>query len=193
MSDSDLTLKQFFSLKPEEWSSERLSALASKDKISSLKEMAEKEAKGAKWPVAFAEILKRVDDLLDISLPDILAGAYNKYRILRQYAEKGKYSPDETFLVPLADHTIKSEHHPYLEVFINENLVAKIDFTIMVALKLNGIILKIQDGRIKEIFTGTCQGKGAIECEGLVLVEKEMPSVSLPGSINLGEGIPIAP
>jgi hypothetical protein len=118
--------------------------------------------------------------------------AWNKYRELLKYTDKEKYPPDVSVLVPLAEHTIKSEHKPYIEILINDKSVGKIDFNINISLTLKGIILKIRDGKIKEIQTGSCKGKGTIKCEDLVILEKETESFSLPGSINLGEGIPIA-
>lgn len=93
----------------------------------------------------------------------------------------------------MAEHTIKSEHKPYIEILINDKSVGKIDFNINISLTLKGIILKIRDGKIQEIQTGSCKGKGTIKCENFVILEKETESISLPGSINLGEGIPIVP
>jgi hypothetical protein len=160
--------------------------------MSLLKEKVSKGIKEIRWPVTFNEIIKKVEDLLNISLSDIMVTAWNKYRMLLKYTDKKKYSSNETFLVPLAEHTIKSEHKPYIEILINDKSVGKIDFNINISFTLKGIILKIRDGKIKEIQTGSCKGKGTIKCEDLVILEKETESFSLQGSINLGEGIPIA-
>lgn len=189
MNNSEITLCQFFPLK--ELRQERLSAIESSNKIASLKERVSKEAKGIRWPVELSEIIKKVEDLLNISMPDIMVSAWNKYRILARYADKGKYKPNETFLVPLAEHTIKSEHNPYIEILINDSVVSKIEFNINVSLFLKGFVLKIQDGKIKEILAGSCKGKGLVKCEDLVMLEKETESIPLPGSIKLGEGIAI--
>ena len=56
---------------------------------------------------------------------------------------------------------------------------------------LEGIILKIQEGKIKEITTGTCKGKGTVECENILILERKTRPFCLPGSVSLGEGIPI--
>ena len=186
-------MNQFFSIKGKEVSQNRLSEIESSKKISSLKEVFSKEAKGIKWTAAFNEIIKKIEDLLDINMPDIMVMAWNKYKILLKYTDRKKYSPDETFLVPLAEHTIKSDHHPYLEILINDKEVGKIEFDISIALTLEGIILKIRDGKIREILTGSCKGKGAIKHGDFVIFEKKLEPISLPGSIDLGEGLPIRP
>ncbi len=189
MNNLEITLNQFFSLK--ELSQSRLSTIESSEKMSLLKEKVSKEIKEIRWPVTFSEIIKKIEDLLNIGTTDIMVMAWNKYRILLKYTDKKKYSSNETFLVPLAEHTIKSEHKPYIEILINDKSVGKIDFNINISLTLKGIILKIRDGKIQEIQTGSCKGKGTIKCEDFVIMEKETESISLPGSINLGEGVPI--
>lgn len=190
MNNSQITLNQFFSLE-KELLQKRLPIIESSEKISSLKERVLKEAK-VKWPVAFNKIVEKIEDIFDIGILDIMVMAWNKYRILLKYLDREKYPPSETFLVPLAEQTIKSEHHPFIEILINDELVGKIEFNITISLMLKGIILKIQDGKIKEVLIGTCKGKGTVKCENLVILEKETESISLPGAIDLGEGIPIA-
>lgn len=76
---------------------------------------------------------------------------------------------------------------------VNEKSVGKIELEITVSLALEGFTLKIQDGKIKEILTGSCKGEGSVKCENVVLLEKELAPISLPGSIDLGEGLPIQP
>ncbi|HEY54975.1 MAG TPA: hypothetical protein G4N91_01660 [Dehalococcoidia bacterium] len=189
MSDSQITLNQFFS--PEKkLSPEQLSSLESNKKVSSLKEKIWKETK-VKGPLVLDLIIKKTAEILDIGILDIMVKAWNKYKILLKYLDKEKYPPGETFLVPLAEHTIKSEHRPSIEILINDQPAGKIEFSISISIMLEGVILKIQDGKIKGITTGTCKGKGAFACENVVLLEKKTASIPLPGSIDLGEGIPI--
>lgn len=193
MNVAPLTLTQFFSLQNKELLPAKLSTLESSGQVSTVKEAVAKQAKGVGWGVIEDQIFEKLKDLLAISIPDILVAAWNKYQILLKYLDREKYPPNESFLVPLAEHCITSEHHPYVEILVNEQPVGKIGFDIKVALTLEGIILKIQGGKIKEIFTGTCKGKGTISCDNIVILEKKTESVALPGSIDLGQGVPIAP
>lgn len=189
MNQAPVTLSQFFAA-AKGLSPKRLSLIESSEAIASLKEILRKEAR-VKWPAALGKIAEKVPDILDIGVPDILVSAWSKSRLLAKYRDREKYPPQETFLVPLAEHTINSEHHPFLEILVNGKSVGKIKFTITLSLKLEGIVLKIQDGRIREAATGTCQGKGALKYENHVILEKAAGSISLPGSIDLGEGLPI--
>ncbi len=191
MNNEQPTLKELFSIKEKELSGKRLRRMKSVERMKSLKERLSTDAKEIRWPMAFSEVIKKINDLLNIRILDILAAAWDKYRDLLKYADRNKYSPDETFFVQLAEHSIKSEHHPYIEILINDRPLTKIDFEIVASLALKGIVLKIQDGKIKEILAGSCTGKGIIKCEKFLLLEKETESFPLPGSISLGEGVPI--
>ncbi len=187
MDSLDITLNQFFPLKEDVFST-----IDSSKGITSLKEKIQKESTEINWTIALNEITEKVKDLLNINVVDIMVKAWNKYGELLKYTDKEKYPPDVSVLVPLVEHKIKSEHKPYLEILINDKSIGKINFNINISLTLKGIILKIQDGKIKEIKTGSCKGKGILKLEDFVIMEKESESISLPGSINLGEGVSIA-
>jgi hypothetical protein len=139
----------------------------------------------------YSEVTKKFDELLDISLVDIMAGAWKKGREILKYADGKKYPPEATYLVHLAEHTISSEHRPYVEIMVNEKPVGRVEFKIKISLTLDNFILKIQDGYIRAIQTGTCKGKGTITCWELPILERETASFPLPGNIDLGRGIPI--
>jgi len=191
MNNLPITLNQIFVFKENELSPDKISEIESSNKMLSLKEKISKEIPGIKWNVTLNEVVKKIGDLLNISLADIMVGAWNKYRTLQKYLDQKKYSPEEIIMIPLAEHKIKSVHRPYIEILINDQVVGKIEFSINITLTLEGIILKVQNAKIKEILTGTCKAKGTIKCENFVILEKDLSSISLPGSIALGEGIPI--
>jgi len=179
MINSTYTLNQFFNYNEKVLSEGQLNNIESDKTISSLKVKMSEELKGVKWSLVFDEILNKVTDLLDIDLYDILKSAWKKYKIIDKYLDKENYSPGETFLVPLVEHTIKSEHHPYIEIFVNENKLGKVTFQLLLSLKINGVILKIQDGEIKEIQEGNCKGEGVVKYKDIVLLEKKLDIINL--------------
>jgi hypothetical protein len=143
------------------------------------------------WPDAFDEISRKVVDLLDMNLIDLLLGAWNKYQGLKKYLDKEKYPPTQSVLVPLGEHTVRSEHRPYVEVLINDEVVARITFQVALVFTVRGVLLLVQDGRIRSVKTGEIKGKGTVKCEEALLLEQDFRTVSLPGTVDLGEGIPI--
>jgi hypothetical protein len=94
--------------------------------------------------------------------------------------------------VPLSEHTVKSEHNPHVEILVNDEPVGKIAFQIALTFTVRGAILIVQDGKIRGFKTGEIRGKGTLKCEGLLLLEQDFRAIPLPGSVDLGDGIPIA-
>ena len=193
MNEPEITLKTLF-LSPEgELPQGALSIIESGQPFLMLKDGISKGVKGLRWNYAREEIMEKIGDLMDVSLVDIMAAAWKKYAALLKYADSEKYPPDEMILASLAEHTLTSEHHPYLEILINDQSVVKIEFAITLALSLEGFVLKIQDTKIKGIQAGSIEGNGTISMGETVLVKKGFDAISIPGSIDLGEGISIEP
>ncbi len=120
--------------------------------------------------------------MIDIPLLGVLVSGWKKYRQVKD-SEDGEVS--------LADHTFKSEHHPYLEILVKGVPVEKLNFTVVVELILEEFVLTIQKRKIISVQTGRMKGQGSIALENSVIVEKEFGTIQLPGRILLGEGIPL--
>jgi hypothetical protein len=191
MTESNTTLNMLFGLDEGKGITGAQAALAASRQIPELKQTLQKQMKFLRWPTVTGAIMAKVPQLLDIKLVDVLIPAWKKYRLLAKYADPNRYSPDEIILAPLATHTLKSEHHPYVDVLVANRSVGKIVFDVALSLTLEGFILKIQDAKIKSIESGSCRGEGTIGIEGEVLLKKEFDPFTLPGAIKLGEGISI--
>jgi len=146
---------------------------------------------GIAWGPVGQEIEAKVGEILDVNILGILVGGWKKYRQLQQYRDATKYPPEETILLSLTEHSIASSHHPKIEILAEQVLIGTLEFTITLALKLEGIVLKVRGGRIREICAGRCRGKGTLECAGVALLEKETERFELPGRVDLGDGVEI--
>jgi len=136
-------------------------------------------------------VARHLDDLLGIEVSDILLRAWKKYEDLGRYNDPLRYPPDQLFLVPLTEHTISSKHKPALEIAAGKLFKKTIPFDIALEMELTGFMLEIQGGKIITILTGECRGKGTVSCMGTLLINRESGEIRLPGSIALGDGIPI--
>jgi len=146
---------------------------------------------GIEWGPVASEIEAKIAEVLDVDILGILLGGWKKYRQLQQYRDPAKYPPEETILLTLTEHSISSSHHPKIEILAEQVLVASLEFTITLALTLEGIVLKVRGGKIREICAGRCRGKGTLACAGVPLLERETERFELPGRIDLGDGIEI--
>jgi len=191
MSSAQITLKHVFSLEDKVFSGKILSQIESSEGMSGVRERVMPQMGKSLWTKLLHGVTKKVDDLLDIRIADIMVSAWNRYGALRKYTDEKNYAPEKTMLVHLAEHTIKSAHKPYIEILVNEKKVGKVNFEITLALTLKSIVLKIKGGKIMEIETGSCIGKGTIKCENVPIFERKSKEIRLPGSIPLGNGVEI--
>lgn len=184
------TLNQFFAIK--DLPKKKLSEIVKSKEFNPIKKEMSKELKGIPIPEKFfEEILKQLSDLLDIDIRAILLSVWGKSEEFQKYLDAHNYPPDETVLVPLAEHTITSEHNPSLKSFIDKVPIGNMTFHINVELTLKGVIAKIQNGKLWGGSIGSCSGKGAITFGNEHILEKESQPISMPGSIDLSDGIPI--
>ncbi|HUH96004.1 MAG TPA: hypothetical protein VLZ89_01505 [Anaerolineales bacterium] len=135
-----------------------------------------------------AELRTAVEGLFQINLLSLLLQGWNKYGEVREALESSRKNPKDAILKQVVDHTLKVEQHPYIELFKDDLPVVggKIEFTFAAALDVKGLTLKIQNGRISEIATGSCTGSlKLLLTEGGVIAELDTGEFDLPGSIEL--------
>ena len=186
MAESALTIKDFLLTHAED----AKQAIEKSEAGAKLKEAVDK-LPGIDWGPVAKEIEAKIGEVLDVDIAGVLLGGWKKYRQLQQYRDTAKYPPEDTILLALVEHSIASSHHPKIEILAEQVLLGTLEFTITLALKLEGIVLKVRGGKIREIAAGRCRGKGTLACAGVTLLEKESDPFELPGRISLGEGIEI--
>jgi hypothetical protein len=185
MPNTEPTLADLFPMSKEELSQKLSSAIESQG-----------DAKAWSAPVrqmVVEDVSRRFGELLDIRLADIMAGAWCKYRSLLRYADARQHPPDESVVVPLGEHDIDSRHSPAVEILMNNTPVLKLTFAVDLTLTVKGALLRIQNARIREIRPGDVSARGKIAFGPAVIAERKSRTVTLPGSIDLGEGFPIRP
>ncbi len=145
------------------------------------------------------ELRNKILEVLDVGLEAVLGASWTKYQGIQEYADPEEHPPEETALAPLADHTIESSHSPHVDLVIKDAVLATIQLDIELAITLEGVLLKIQGGRILSLEAGSGQVSGSLTCtlnvkdveKELMSVEKETPRLELPVAVPLGDGIAI--
>jgi hypothetical protein len=168
---------------------QKLAQIETLDSVSNVESEVEKLGHGSLWKDILSQELSRINELMDIDLAQIVSRAWVKLHELHKYADETRYGSTETVWVSLADHVIKSEHHPHLDFMVDEVQVAKLEFQITLALAMKGIKLKIQGGRIKAFRAGSCKGSGELELGGVSLIERESKEIDWGKEVSLGQGL----
>lgn len=183
MTSSEMTVQQLFFAEEPVIPDKRRNQLEAAAQMAALRGAVKKAEKELRWPLVEDEIWKSFARLLAMPVKPLLVRGWEKHLEIRKYLDKSATAPEETFLVPLARHTLRSEHKPSIELFLNQQPLGDLTFQITLALAFEGAVLAIQDGRIREAQTGTCLASGKISCEGVVLIEKATEKIPLPGRV----------
>jgi hypothetical protein len=183
------TLNDFFGITVKGFWDDILGKLQSGGSISELKGKVIDQLKPEHWPNVVSGLGEKVGELFDVDVGLLLVSAWRKYGELKEFGDPKKHGPDESILVPLGKHTLKVAYSPYLEILFNDRPLGKIVFDVTLSFDLEGFVLTIQNGKIMKVRTGSCQGSGKIEYNDHTLLRKALTKFSLPGSIELKEGI----
>ena len=188
MNDTQLTLDSFFQFRQASaFNSADLEALESTMPVVRVKEAIQEADKNNSLLVKTSALLDPIGELLDVSLGDIIVRAWTENKLFEKFLDPEKYNPQESILISLKKHKVSSSHKPYIDVSLNGKKIDTIDFQIDLTLTLEGVVLKIRDGRVCEIQSGTMKGSGTVKCEGLVLLKRDTGSINLPGAIKFSE------
>ncbi len=198
MSQENLTMRDMFEVQNAKDATQAMGATKQQELETStaaavLKEEVAKKSKLIRWSAVQDVLFEKMVEALDIPVVTFLSPAWKKYREILEFADAEKHPANEANLVSLAEHTVKVEHHPYLQVTYRgvEIPKAKLEFTLRGDLTLQGVILRIQNGKIKAIQGGAVKWSGELLLENRSVLKKESKSYDLTGGFELGEGIPL--
>lgn len=185
----DLTIRDLFGLSAE-GPPEVAAGLEGKDfeelnkKISSLSEP-------IPWSRVQSEVAGVFPAAMNTGLLDAWAYAWKKYQNLKDDVEESRKSPDAIVLSRLAEHSIDSTLHPYVEVFLGSKRLQKITFDVTLTTQIEGLVLGVKNGCIVSLQLAKCEWTGSIATKGVTLVKRKLTKLDLPGRITLKRGIPL--
>ena len=188
MPEASLTLNNLLALPPNGFPKEVLTAGMSGADVTSLKNQVSGVLKGVPWAHLEQTVCDKLAATLNMSAMDLIASAWEKYQVLRESAEQSKAG--ETVFVPLAEHSVDLDLHPYVEIRFGQQLLKKIEFDVTVTIKLDGLVLKLENEKIVAVEAGTCQGSGEVQVKNITLWQHDFDPIEL-GKVSLGDGIAI--
>jgi len=178
MSSQDVTLRQVFSL-PENGAQD-----SSPDRWKSFQTKLRSELKTIKWSASMPDLVEKVGELFDVKLPDLFMLSWRKVDDLKRALDESRKTPEAIKDVGLMEHSITSEHRPYIEVSVRDVVVKQIVFVVRLTFRLKGFVLMIRAGEVEEIKTGRCEVEGTVMYEGLTLLEKKLSPIALPALLR---------
>jgi citrate lyase gamma subunit len=189
MSDIPFTVNTLLGLPDREFCDQVLSAGAEQEEADSMKERVQKGLRGLQWKAVEGEVRRKAGELLNIDVLGLITSAWHDGKVMGRL-EEGNKSKEGTAHIPLQEHTIQSELEPYIEIQFG-SLLKKIVLNVKIEIKLKGLILKIEDSKIKAIEAGSIMGTGDITVKKVRLLQRGFGPIDLPAKVNLGSGIPL--
>jgi hypothetical protein len=116
MSKTELNMKDLFGMERGQGEVVQGDKFEKAKSAAELKENLAKKSKLIRWDAVKDVLAEKTVEMLDIPMVKVLFPAWKKYREIMEFADPEKHPPAETSLVYLAEHTVKTEHHPYLQV-----------------------------------------------------------------------------
>ncbi len=191
MSDR-LTLASLYRLDPDHLSRDAVAALRSAEGKKDVPALLHFQGSELVWSHSQSCIARALHTALDVPVEDILTRGWNTLRQLRQYTDPVHYPPDQPVEHILHEHTIRSTHHPGVEVLFDGAAVGRLVFDAVLVVKLKLATLVIQAGRILEIHAGTFSCTGELKYHDALLARLSSEEFSLPGSIRIPGGLAIS-
>ena len=191
MSDGDLSVKDLLFNSNARYAGKTRTKMEEEPAGVDLKAELAKKSRLIKWDVVSDVLIDRAVEMSDIPLAKILLPAWKKYREIEKFADPQSYPPEDTELVSLVEHTVQSEHKSSLEILFKRVKVKVIDFSVATELTLQGVVLRIRGGRVMAIEAGSVKGKASLAMESKIVLETPFTPISLPGKIDLGDGVPL--
>jgi len=140
-----------------------------------------------------SDLLRSLYRALDLPLADILRSAWSSMVELQEYRDSAKHPPGEANRVRFGKHKVTSKHRPKLVVLVNEKEVGEIVFDIQLTLHITGTTLLVRDGRIWQAMGSEFEGECELSYCGLRLAHKKVGLFTIPGGIDIENGLPIPP
>ena len=188
MNDNQATLETFFEFtQTHAPGSKEFERIEADLPTASIKKAIKKSKKNYAVPIATGALLGAIAALLNIPLRDIIERAWNEGGLFKNYLDPEKYDPDESISIVLKNHDVTSSHEPKIDVLLNGDKIDSIDFQLDLTLTIEGVILHIKGGRIREIQAGRIKGSATLKCENLILFTRETETMDLPGTIKFPE------
>jgi len=189
MAEHPEKLGEFFAADAETFSRQPLPA----DGKEAVKEDLTGLDKAALEGFVFADLMVTLYAALDLPLEDILRSAWSSLIELQEYRDAKKHPPEETSSVRFGKHRVTSNHHPKVEVLLNDQEVACLTFDVTLTLNVTATTLQVRGGRIWEARGAEFQGEAALSYRGFSLMRRKTGKLTLPGAIEFKDGIAIPP
>jgi hypothetical protein len=156
-----------------------------------LTELRKKLPKTISWSSVQESVGDSLAEALHVSVLGTLANGWKHYTMFMEDVRRSRNSPEVEIVSAIADHSISSKLHPYVDVKLGGKTVHEIAFDVSLETKIRGLLLGLKKGEIVSVELGECEWTGKIAVAEVDVLERKLKKLTLPGHLRLKTGIAI--
>jgi hypothetical protein len=184
----DLSIGDLFGvLKGEEAEGDLKAGLGAEE----LSELRKKVPKTISWTSVQESVADSLAEAMHVSVLATLANGWKHYTMFMEDVRRSRSNPEVEIVSAIAEHSIHSTLHPYVDVQLGGKTVHEIAFDVSLVTTIRGLLLGLKKGEIVSVEFGDCEWTGKITVAEVDVLERKLKKLALPGHLRLKRGIEI--
>lgn len=156
-----------------------------------LSELRKAVPKMISWSSVQDGVADSLAQALHVSVLGILANGWKHYSMFMDDVRRSRSNPEVEIVSAIAEHSIHSTLHPFVDVRLAGRTVHEIAFEVNLETKMKGLQLGLKKGEIVSVEVGECEWTGKITVEEVDVLERKLKTLTVPGHLRLKRGITI--
>ena len=156
-----------------------------------LSELRKKVPTAISWSSVQESVADSLGEAMHVSVLATLANGWKHYTMFMEDVRRSRSNPEVEIVSAIADHSIHSTLHPFVDVRLGGKTVHEIAFDVSLVTTIKGLLLGLKKGEIVSVEMGDCEWTGKISVAEVDVLERKMKKLALPGHLRLKRGIEI--
>ena len=156
-----------------------------------LSELRKKVPTAISWSSVQESVADSLAEAMHVSVLATLANGWKHYTMFMEDVRRSRSNPEVEIVSAIADHSIHSTLHPFVDVRLGGKTVHEIAFDVSLVITIRGLLLGLKKGEIVSVEMGDCEWTGKISVAEVEVLERKLKKLALPGHLRLKHGIAI--
>jgi hypothetical protein len=156
-----------------------------------LSELRKKVPTAISWSSVQESVADSLAEAMHVSVLATLANGWKHYTMFMEDVRRSRSNPEVEIVSAIAEHSIHSTLHPFVDVRLGGKTVHEIAFEVSLVTTIKGLLLGLKKGEIVSVEMGECGWTGKIAVAGVDVLERKLKKLALPGHLRLKRGIAI--
>ena len=156
-----------------------------------LSELRKKVPTAISWSSVQESVADSLAEAMHVSVLATLANGWKHYTMFMEDVRRSRSNPEVEIVSAIADHSIHSTLHPFVDVRLGGKTVHEIAFDVSLVTTIRGLLLGLKKGEIVSVEIGDCEWTGKISVAEVEVLERKLKKLALPGHLRLKHGIAI--